>query len=149
MRKTIIIGQLFILGMLLNAFSRSGEETHALKIEVPDLRNSKGVVQFTLYNTKDAFPDEEYKKYYRKLVAEISDGFSTVTFENLPPGKYAVNILHDEDENGKIKKGLILPKEGIGFSNYKSIGLFNKPEFAKAGFVLTSDTTIQIDIIYM
>lgn len=141
--------RLFILIMLLYSFSHSDEETHALKIEVPDLRNTKGVVQFTLYNTKDAFPDQEYKKYYRKLVAEITDGFSTVTFKNLPPGKYAVNILHDEDENGKIKKGLVLPKEGIGFSNYESIGLFNKPEFAKAGIVLKSDTTIQINVIYM
>jgi uncharacterized protein (DUF2141 family) len=141
--------RLFILIMLLYSFSHSDEETHALKIEVPDLRNTKGVVQFTLYNTKDAFPDQEYKKYYRKLVAEITDGFSTVTFKNLPPGKYAVNILHDEDENGKIKKGLVLPKEGIGFSNYQSIGLLNRPEFSKAGIVLKSDTTIQINVIYM
>ena len=145
----IINARLFILVMLLYSFSHSDEETHALKIEVPNLRNTKGVVQFTLYNTKDAFPDEDYKKYYRKLVAEIEDGFSTVTFENLPPGIYAVNILHDEDENGKIKKGLFLPKEGIGFSNYESIGMFNKPEFTKAGFVLKSDTTIQIAVIYM
>jgi uncharacterized protein (DUF2141 family) len=141
--------RLFILIMLLYSFSHSDEETHALKIEVPDLRNTKGVVQFTLYNTKDAFPDQEYKKYYRKLVAEITDGFSTVTFKNLPPGKYAVNILHDEDENGKIKKGLVLPKEGIGFSNCQSIGLLNRPEFSKAGIVLKSDTTIQINVIYM
>jgi len=32
--------------------------------------------------------------------------------------KYAINILHDEDNNGKIKKGFVLPKEGMGFSNY-------------------------------
>lgn len=145
----IINARLFILVMLLYSFSHSDEGTHALKIEVSDLRNTKGVVQFTLYNTKDAFPDEEYKKYYRKLVAEITNGFSTVTFENLPPGKYAVSILHDEDENGKIKKGLLLPKEGIGVSNYESIGLLNRPEFAKAGIVLKSDTTIQINVIYM
>lgn len=145
----IINARLLLLIMLLYSFSHPDGEKHTLKIEVPDLRNTKGVVQFTLYNNKEAFPDEEYKKYYRKLVSEITDGFSTVTFKNLPPGKYAVNILHDEDENGKIKKGLVLPKEGIGFSNYKSIGLLNRPEFAKAGIVLKSDTTIQINVIYL
>jgi uncharacterized protein (DUF2141 family) len=107
------------------------------------------VVQFALYNTEDSFPDEHYKKYYRKLTAKIANGVSTVTFENLPVGRYAVNILHDEDEDGKIKKGIILPKEGIGFSNYKFIGIFNKPDFSKAGIVLKSDTTIKVKVIYM
>jgi uncharacterized protein (DUF2141 family) len=31
-------------------------------------------------------------------------------------------LLHDENKNGKIDKGFILPKEGIGFSNFQSIG---------------------------
>ena len=31
------------------------------------LRNSKGTVQFALYNRVDAFPDEHYKKYSKNL----------------------------------------------------------------------------------
>lgn len=46
--------------------------------------------------------------------------------------RYAVNILHDENANGKIDKGFILPKEGIGFSNYSSVGPMNRPNFSKA-----------------
>ena len=57
-------------------------------------------------------------------------------------GNYAVNILHDENNNGKIDKGLILPKEGIGFSNYSSIGLTNRPNFKKANFELAQSKTI-------
>jgi uncharacterized protein (DUF2141 family) len=136
--------------ILLTSFGNQKKEiTFSLTVEVADLRNSKGVVQFALYHTRDAFPDEDYKKYYRKRTAKIVDGFSTVTFENLPSGKYAVNILHDEDENGRIKKGMVLPKEGVGFSNYKSIGIFNKPDFSKAGIVLRLDTTVQVEVIYM
>ena len=149
--KKIIYG-LGLLGtiILFPSFGNQKEEiTFSLTVEVADLRNSKGVVQFALYHTPDAFPDEDYTKYYRKRTAKIVEGFSTVTFENLPPGKYAINILHDEDENGKIKKGMVLPKEGIGFSNYESIGMFNKPKFSEAGIVLKSDTAIQVKIIYM
>ena len=80
------------------------------------------------------FPDEHYKKYFKKLTGKIVNGSSTVTFENIPAGKYAVNILHDENNDGKIKKGLIMPIEGIGFSNYNSVGLSNKPSFSKASF---------------
>ena len=125
------------------------KKSFVLTVEVTDLRNSKGVVQFALYNEEDAFPDEHYRKYYRKLTAKIVDEVSEITFENLPAGKYAVNILHDEDANGRIKKGVILPKEGIGFSNYQSIGITNRPAFQKASFELESDKKINIKIIYL
>ncbi len=149
MKKTITIITLMNVVFIFSAFNILNEETYSLVVEVVDLRNSKGVVQYALYNIPDAFPDEDYKKYYRKLTAKIVDGSSTVIFESLPPGEYAVNILHDEDENGKIKKGLVLPKEGIGFSNYESIGMFNKPKFSGAEIILKSDTTVQVKIIYM
>jgi uncharacterized protein (DUF2141 family) len=149
--KKIIYGFGFLATIILfTSFDYQKKKINcSLTVEVSGLRNSKGVVQFALYHTPDAFPDENYKKYYLKLTDKIDDKFSTVTFENLPPGKYAINILHDEDENGKIKKGMVLPKEGIGFSNYESIGMFNKPKFSEAEIILKSDTTIQVKIIYM
>lgn len=71
-----------------------------------------------------------------------------VTFKDLPAGKYEVNILHDGDNNGKIKKGFILPKEGIGFSNYQSIGIGNKPNFKKAAIELNKGKSIAVKLIY-
>jgi len=149
MKKNMVRVYLLIVAFVFLGFSNQKEKNHSLTIKVVDLRNSEGEVQFALYNTPDVFPDEDYKRYYRKLTAKIVDGVSSVTFNDLPPGKYAVNILHDEDKNGKIKKGLVLPKEGIGFSNYESIGMFNKPKFSKASFDLKEDTSIQVKIIYM
>ncbi|MBN2747779.1 MAG: DUF2141 domain-containing protein [Bacteroidales bacterium] len=149
MNKIIkILTPLFVI-ILLSSFSIQKQETCSLTIEVSELRNSKGTVLFALYNREDALPDEHYKKFYKKLIGKIVNGASSVTFDNLPEGKYAVNILHDEDNDGKIKKGIVLPKEGIGFSNYKSIGIFNKPNFLKASFDLLKDKKIEIKIIYM
>ena len=122
---------------------------YTLTVEVNNLRNTDGVVVFALYNRDDAFPDEHYEKYYRKLQGKIIEGSSEVSFEDLPEGKYAVNVLHDEDNDGKIKKGVMLPKEGIGFSNYQSIGLFNRPTFNKASFQLQGDKEIVVNIIYL
>lgn len=149
MKKTIFIPGIAGIILLLTSFGYQKPETYSLTIEVADLRNSNGVVQFSLYNKADVFPDEHYKNYYRQMHEEIDKGTSKITFTDLPPGKYAVNILHDEDENGEIKKGLILPKEGIGFSNYQSIGLSNRPKFSKAAFVLQEDKTIAVKIIYL
>jgi uncharacterized protein (DUF2141 family) len=149
MQKALKLLQLTFIILLLSSFQNQKQETFNLTIDVKELRNSKGTVVFALYNRQDAFPDEHYKKYLKKLTGKIVNGSSSVTFENLPEGKYAVNILHDEDNDGKIKKGIIMPKEGIGFSNYKSIGFSNRPVFSKASFNLQGDKKIKVSIIYL
>ncbi len=121
----------------------------SITVKVQGLRNSQGTVLFSLYNREDAFPDEKYKKQLKQITGTIVDSASTTTFKNLPAGKYAVNILHDENNDGKIKKGRILPIEGIGFSNYHSIGLFNRPTFEKASIDLQKDMTISVIILYL
>ena len=140
---------LFILISVSSFIPAERTTGFSLTVDVNELRNSTGTVLFALYNREDAFPDEHYTKYLKKITGKIVNGSASVTFENLPAGKYAVNILHDEDNNGKIKKGLILPKEGIGFSNFQSIGFSNRPSFTKASFYLSGDTKIRIKIIYM
>jgi uncharacterized protein (DUF2141 family) len=124
-------------------------EEYSLTVEIDNLRNSKGVVQVALYNKDGSIPDEQYKYYYKIQSSNIEGGKAEITFKHLPKGKYAVNILHDENKNGKIDKGFILPKEGIGFSNYTSIGLTNRPNFKKASFDLFQDKKIEVKVIYM
>ena len=140
---------LIITVILLSFNLPNNEKTYSLIIKVKDLRNSKGVVQFAVYNKEGSIPDEKYKKYYKKDIAVINNKTSFITFNDLPKGKYAINILHDENENGKIDKKFILPIEGIGFSNYTSIGFTNKPKFSKASFELDSNKEVNIKIIYM
>lgn len=119
--KALFIGLLMLIpiGTFIQAADTKGS---SLTVSVNKLRNSNGNVLFALYNTEDAFPDEHYKKYYKILRGKIENGSSLVIFENLPPGKYAVNMLHDENKDGKIQRRFILPLEGIGFSNFQSIG---------------------------
>jgi len=143
----IILSSLTVL--ILSAFINQGVTSFSLTVNVAGLQNSKGIVQYALYNTEGSIPDESYKKSFRILTGTIINGSSEVTFNNLPPGRYALNILHDENSNGKIDKGLIFPKEGIGFSNYQSIGLKNRPDFSKAGFEIKADTSISVKVIYM
>ena len=143
----IILSSLTVL--ILSAFINQGVTSFSLTVNVAGLQNSKGIVQYALYNTEGSIPDVSYKKTFRILTGTIINGSSQVTFKNLPPGIYAVNILHDENNNGKIDKGFILPKEGIGFSNYQSIGLKNRPDFSKASFEIKADTSISVKVIYM
>lgn len=149
MKITIITLLAFALSLTLYSFAKPNAETFSLTIDVENLRNEKGVVQFALYNKNGSIPDEDYENYYKIVKGEIVNGSSTITFKNIPTGKYAVNILHDENKNGKIDKGFILPIEGIGFSNFQSIGLTNRPNFSKASFDLKENKTINVKVIYM
>ena len=149
MKITIITLLAFALSLTLYSFAKPNAKTLSLTIEVKNLRSEKGVVQFALYNKDGSIPDEDYENYYKIVKGEIVNGSSTITFKNIPSGKYAVNILHDENKNGKIDKGFILPIEGIGFSNFRSIGLTNRPNFSKASFELKENKSINVKVIYM
>jgi len=143
---------MFSLLIGLFSFRYSDQEAkYSLTIKVENLRNSKGVVQYAIYNKDGSIPDEKYERYFRKGIAEISKNKSTLTFNDLPAGKYAISILHDENENKKIDKKFLvpMPSEGVGISNYESIGLFNRPNFSKASFGLDSSLTKLVNIIYL
>ena len=149
MKITIHISTVLLILLSFTKFVYANDnETFSLIVKVDELRNSEGVVQFALYNRDDTIPDKEYENYYIKQVSRISKGSSSTVFNDLPKGKYAVNILHDENMNGEIDTGFIFPIEGIGFTNYQSVGLTNRPNFLKASFELTSDTEKLINIIY-
>ncbi|MFN4763478.1 DUF2141 domain-containing protein [Gillisia sp. Q332] len=152
--KTNIKTLLVLLGIFTFGSSMAQapqENLYSVIINVENLRNSKGVVQYALYNRDGSIPDEKYERYYRKEIAEISNDRSTLTFNDLPEGKYAISILHDENENGKIDKKFLLPipNEGVGISNYQSIGFSNRPNFSKASFPVDSNMTMDVKIIYM
>jgi uncharacterized protein (DUF2141 family) len=149
MKITFLTLVALALSLTFYSFANSNEDTYSLTIDVKNLRNAKGVVLFALYNKDGSIPDEDYENYYKILKGEIINGSSTITFKNIPSGKYAVNILHDENKNGKIDKGFILPIEGIGFSNFQSIGLTNRPNFSKASFELKENKSISVKVIYM
>lgn len=142
---------LFFYGVVFQFHSETDSlaSTHSLTAKVEGLRNSEGVVQFALYNKDGSIPDEKYEEYYRIMQAEIVGHSAEVIFKDLPAGTYAVNILHDENKNGQIDKGFILPKEGIGFSNYQNISITNRPKFSNASFYLKADTTLTVKVIYM
>ena len=137
-----IIFSLAIFSLCLTA-----QELYTLKVSTKNLRNNKGVVQFSIYNTPNSLPDEKFKKYFKQKTASIINNTSSITFK-LPKGIYAVNILHDENKNGQIDKGFMLPIEGVGLSNYKTINLFNRPNFKDASFKLNKNKNINIKINY-
>ncbi len=134
--------------LLWGTLQAEKSDSYSLTVEVKNLRNSNGVLQVNLYNKEDSIPDQKLEKTFKVAKAKIVNGSAFAVFKNLPPGRYAVHILHDENSNGKIDKGLVLPVEGVGLSNFESIGLSNRPNFSKASFELKKDKAIWVKVIY-
>jgi len=123
-------------------------QAETLTVKATGLENNKGEVQFSLYNKEGSIPDKALNKYFKMQRVKIIDGKAKVVFKDLPKGKYAVSLFHDENNNHKIDKGLIMPEEGVGLSNYKSVSLFNLPNFKSASFPLDHDKEVKIKVIY-
>ncbi len=114
-----------------------------LIVEVTNLRNEKGRVAVAVFDSEDAFPDQE-RALQGKLV-KIKGSRAKVTFKSLKPGTYAVAVLHDENENDEMDFNFLgMPLEGYGFSNDAS-AMFGPPSFDAAAFRLraTGKSTIK------
>jgi uncharacterized protein (DUF2141 family) len=122
--------------------------TASLQVQVDELRNTIGLVQVAIYNRDGTIPDEKYQNHFRVQTGKIINNSVTITFDNLPHGIYAINIMHDENTNGQVDKGYILPKEGISFSNYSQINLTNRPNFKDASFDFSGDMIKNVTVVY-
>jgi len=68
---------------------------------------------------------------------------------SLPPGRYALVVLHDENSNHKLDRNFLgIPKEGFGFANNPRVMLI-APGFDTAAFeVACPATDLRIHLIY-
>jgi len=73
--------------------------------------------------------------------APAKPGSVVVSVPDIPPGRYAVQAYHDEDGNGRLRKGLFgLPAEAIGFSRDARIRL-GPPSFEDAAIDVAEPVT--------
>ena len=74
----------------------------------------------------------------RTQTASATSESVTVTFEDVPPGRYAVAAYQDLDRTGVLRRGKIgLPLEPYGFSN--GAGMTRRPKFEAAAFDVGED----------
>lgn len=70
-------------------------------------------------------------------------------FTDVPPGTYAIALLHDENGNGRADRVLMVPREGFGFSRNAPVRM-GPPSFDSAAFqVGTSAVSHTIRMRYL
>lgn len=126
--------------------SASGQANIALTVVVHGLRNQRGHARVALY--ADA---SSWARPHREVAscAAVIHGAEASCQVRVPhPGRYAVAVLHDEDDDGAITCGAFgWPLEGYGFSNRVRQGLL-PPAFERASFLVSGPAQSEVTVRY-
>jgi uncharacterized protein (DUF2141 family) len=118
--------------------ARGGGTKPMLEIAISGFRNDVGNAGVSIFASAKGFPDNPALALKRQMVA-IKGRHASVLVPDLPPGQYAVSVLHDENGNQKMDKNFLgIPKEGWGVSNNVRPSM-SAPKFADAAFQLPAD----------
>ncbi len=127
------------------AHQSSATNTCALVIHIDGFRNQKGDAGLSVFNSADGWPDNNDKALQHG--PHPFSGIATTITLQVPPGRYALVALHDENSNHKLDKNMFgIPKEGFGFSNNPHV-ILTAPPFDTAAMPVacpTTETTIHL-----
>ena len=95
-----------------------------------------------------ALMSEQVSDWSNEPVAITSSASTTLIFENIPAGRYAIQLFADRNANGRLDSSPHgLPLEPVGFSNNPSL-LRGKPNVAQCVFHHSGgDTSVHIRLI--
>lgn len=108
-----------------------GTDKAELTVMIGGAKKLTGVVAITLFDS-----EENYMKVpYRELAVPVdSEGSAAGVFKELPYGEYAISVIHDANENGKLDTNFMrIPRELYAFSNNAKAS-FGPAPFSKARF---------------
>jgi uncharacterized protein (DUF2141 family) len=143
MKSKILIYLFSILSFI--TYSQNSE----IVVNISGLKSDKGKCLLYLYNNKKGFPTD-VDKAINTVNGSILNGKSTLVLKNISDGEYAISVIHDENNNGKMDTNFLgMPKEGVGVSN-NAKGHFGSPSYEDSKFQLTKKSLIiNITIKYL
>ena len=105
-----------------------------IHVKILNIRNSTGCVACALFESPEGFPDEFLRFATNIMIIKIRKSQARCDFLDIPPGTYAMAVIHDENMNGKLDTNWIgIPTEGYGFSN-DAKAMLGAPSFSAASF---------------
>lgn len=121
---------------------------HEVTVSVSGLRSDKGVVRACLTGDAERFPRCAGDPAAHRLVMPAGES-DTLVFRGVTPGRYAIALLHDENNNGKADRAIgMIPTEGFGFSRDAPVRMA-PPRYADAAFVVgDQDLSLAIRMRY-
>lgn len=107
--------------------------------------DARGLVVFDVYRVKNrgrvacglyrAGDPWLVRDPWRGVLAYPEDRHARCVFRGVPPGRYAISAVHDEDSDGEFDRGFFgIPTEGWVASNDAHLGRLGPPTYEDAEF---------------
>ena len=132
--KILLIAPSFAVLGLLATSVHAGD----LIVTITDIREAQGSLMVAVTNS-DAGWNNQAKPVAAQKVTAVK-GELTLNFAGLPAGHYAVQVMHDQNDNGKLDANFLgIPSEGYGFSNNPNV--MRRAHFDEARFEVGAGKT--------
>ncbi len=130
-----------LLAAALAVYTQAAADT--LTIVIEDIREASGTVQVQVHAGQAQFEGEGAVAQFLEQAVE---GSLTLTAEDLPPGEYAIRVMHDVNGNDELDANFVgMPVEPFAFSN-NAVGRFGPPGWEEVRFVIEGDVTQVISL---
>ena len=138
---------LLLVGSLVAAATLPAQ---TLVVHVEGVRSGDGSIRCGFYDSAAQWDSKRSNFQRHGSKTRLRGGRVTYTFTDVPAGRWAMAIVDDENDSGEIDWGILLPKEGFGFSNYESRGL-SRPDWEDFAFELREGevTEVRVRVRYL
>lgn len=120
--------------------------SQTITIFVEELTSKSGIVNIGVFNSEQSYQTKTLPVAEASVEVITDNKISTCI--NLPEGKYAIAVFHDENGDNQLNtKKLGIPTEGVGFSG-RLKSKIRAPKFNEALFHLQRDTAVHIVLKY-
>ena len=116
----------------------------SLQVSISGASSDAGSIRILVFSKPSGFPDQ-VKQAVRSISLSPKSGKANFKLTDLAAGTYAIGVIHDLDNNGKLSTNAVgYPTEKFGFSKNPKV-YFGPPSFEKAAFVL-GKTAVSLEI---
>ena len=140
--KLLVIGA-FLLTFLSNRLL--AEESYNIIVKIKNTESDDGQLIVYLFNNSIHYPKEK-DKAYKVIKTKIKNSQAKLIFSDIPKGKYAIAVHHDENSNNEVDTNFLgIPNEDFGASN-DAEGFMGPPSFKDASFDINNDIELTINM---
>ena len=141
-----VITMLFFALQFSFAQKKQMDKVSTIVVQLNGIKQQTGQVLLSLFNKEEGFPTQP-EKAFRWSKAKVTSSSLIISFDGLPPGTYAIAVVHDENSNEVMDRNWLgLPNEPYGISN-NAAGTFTPPKFEEAKFTVTGKRdTVKIEM---
>jgi uncharacterized protein (DUF2141 family) len=113
-----------------------------LRVNIDGVRSYRGTIYVGIFNNSRTFLS--VKGVYRWMRVKPRRGRVSCRFRNLPKGRYAVALFHDENGNQQLDMNSMgFPKEGYALSGRYGFGM---PTFRECSFSIYPRKNYKINL---